>query len=160
MNLIQLAESRGVWLCTAESLTAGSLAAAIAAEPGASKAFLGSLVSYQDSIKSQLLGVSAPLIANQSAVDPEVCAQMAQGAVRKFAKAAGLDEAKVLAVSTTGVAGPDPVGDKAVGLVYLGLASGERVVVHELSLSGGRKEIVSAVVARALELVREELTGI
>jgi nicotinamide-nucleotide amidase len=79
---------------------------------------------------------------------------MALGAAAKFANALGGSEADsdaVLGVSTTGVAGPDPQDGKPVGQVYIGLALGGRVEVHELSLTGDRASIRGQVVAAALE---------
>lgn len=157
MNLIELAESKGVWLCTAESLTAGMVSSALASFPGASKALIGGLVVYQDQAKSQLLGVSSSLIANQTAVDPEVAAQLAVSASHKFALAMGVPAVKVLAVATTGVAGPDAVGDKAPGEVYLAVAQGESVKVYSEHFVGDRAEIRTAATERALALIWEHL---
>ena len=92
--MIPTASAKGLMIATAESLTAGDLAARIADTPGASKVLAGGVVSYQDQIKSQLLGVSAQLIATSSAVDPEVAIQMAVGVREKFSTAMGIDSGK------------------------------------------------------------------
>jgi PncC family amidohydrolase len=160
MNLIELAHSKGLWLCAAESLTAGLVASGLASLPGASKSFIGAIVAYQDQAKSQLLGVSSSLIANQSAVDPEVAAQLATAASHKFALAMGLASDKVLAVSTTGVAGPDSVGEKRPGEVYLAVARGDDVQVYAELFQGDRDEIRRAAVTRALALLREHLEAL
>ena len=157
-EVIELASAKGLMLATAESITAGDLAARIADTPGASKVLAGGVVSYQDQVKSQLLGVSAQLLAAQTAVDPEVAVQMAIGVRDRFARAMGMDREKMIGISATGVAGPDPVGPKPVGEIYIGLSSarGDRVFV--LSLSGTRAEIRSQVVSHAIDLLGEEIS--
>lgn len=159
-SLRDLANKKGLKVAVAESLTGGLVSAAIVSEAGASDYFLGSVVSYQDSAKIGLLGVSASLLHSQTAVDPEVAIQMAQGARSKFARHALLDYDSVIGVSTTGVAGPDPVGDHPVGLVYFGVSSAkvEQVVVD--SFQGTRDEIRAQACQRALELIREQLTAL
>ena len=104
-QVIALCREQELFIATAESLTGGLLASELISIPGASDVVLGSVVAYRDVIKQQLLGVSAQLIANQGAVDAEVCAQMAQGVREKFAKASALDVSSVIGVSTTGFTG-------------------------------------------------------
>ena len=152
--VLAAAEAAGIRVALAESLTGGALSSALVEVPGASKVFLGSVVAYDSSAKHGILGVSRSLLTMQGAVDPEVAAQMALGAAAKFANALGGSEADsdaVLGVSTTGVAGPDPQDGKPVGQVYIGIALGGRVEVHELSLTGDRASIRGQVVAAALE---------
>lgn len=157
--MIEQAIAKGLVIATAESLTAGLLSSTIADTPGASNVLLGGVVSYQDAIKSQLLGVSAQLLASQSAVAPEVATQMAAGIRAKLASATGTNPEKVIGISTTGVAGPASVGVKPVGEVYIGLSSavGERVYAEHFS--GTRAEIRQQVVARAIEILREEIAS-
>ena len=157
--MIQTASAKGLMIATAESLTAGDLAARIADTPGASGVLAGGVVSYQDQIKSQLLGVSAQLIATSSAVDPEVAIQMAVGVREKFSSAMGVDSGNLIGISTTGVAGPDSVGSKPVGEVYIGLSapSGEKVCVFQFT--GSRGEIRAATVSKALEILGEEISN-
>jgi nicotinamide-nucleotide amidase len=63
-------------------------------------------------------------------------------------------------VSTTGVAGPDPQEGKPVGLVYVGCADAEGVVVAEHRFAGDREEVRTAAVDAALALVRDRLAGV
>ena len=158
--MIAEAKAKGLWLALAESLTGGALSAEIVSEPGASEVFLGSVVSYQDQVKSQLLGASAQLIASQSAVDPEVAIQMAVGAREKLARACQIDSESVIGISTTGVAGPDSVGNKDPGEVYIGISSrrGERVYAERFE--GNRNQIRAAVVRRAMEIIGDEIAGL
>lgn len=126
VELIQRGAHRGLTLATAESLTAGSLAARLADVPGASAVLLGGVVAYCSEVKHHLLAVDAELLESQGAVDPAVAAAMARGA----AAATGAD----IGISTTGVAGPEPHEGKAVGTVYLGLAC-RREAVQRLGLA-------------------------
>ncbi len=160
MNLVELAKSKGVFLCTAESLTAGLVSAEIAKTPGASAVLLGGLVVYQDSAKAQLLGVSAGLIQAQSAVDPEVAAQMASSVQAKFANAAGMDSSRVLGIATTGVAGPDEVMGKSPGTVFIAVALGQQISVYAEQFEGDRAAITAATVDRCMFVIREHLDEI
>lgn len=114
VDIIQRAGHRGLGIATAESLTAGSLAARLADVPGASAALRGGVVAYCNEVKHELLDVDAGLLAERGAVDPAVAAAMARGA--------GITTGADIGISTTGVAGPEPHQGKDVGTVYLGLA--------------------------------------
>lgn len=157
MNLIELAKLKAVFICTAESLTAGLVAAELAKTPGASEVLLGGVVAYQDVIKSQILGVSKVLMESQTSVDPEVAAQMALGACAKFANAAGLVSERVIALATSGVAGPGSVGHQIPGTVYIALATGEEVAVYAEQFEGSRAVITTSTVERSISLLREHL---
>lgn len=106
--------SRGLTVATAESLTAGLLAATLAEVPGASGTLQGGIIAYQNHVKASLLGVDVDLLARHGAVHPEVARQMAEGARRATGAEVGL--------ATTGVAGPEPHQGRPVGTVYVGLA--------------------------------------
>lgn len=156
--IVEKALRASLKLCFAESLTAGALCAAVVDTPGASEVVLGGINSYQDEIKQHMLGVSGQLIHQQSAVDPEVAAQMADGVRSRFALAMAIDDKKVIGISTTGVAGPDPVGQKRPGEVYIGISSANGVSVFAERFEGDRTQVREATVARALELIREEIS--
>ncbi len=155
--LLAALERRGLKLAVAESLTGGLLAGAITEVAGASKVFLGSITAYQSILKQQLLGVSSQLLENQGAVDPEVVAQMAAGVRRKISTGCALEEAQVIGIATTGVAGPDEQDGKPVGTVYIGISGVEGVgeVVYAHSFEGSRSEIrkqtVNAAIGHLLE---------
>lgn len=155
--IIESASAKGLFIATAESLTAGGLGARLAQTSGASQVFLGGIIAYQDEIKSQLVGASAQLIAQQSAVDAEVCAQLAQGVRSRFAGAMGQSEEKVIGVATTGVAGPTPVSGKPIGEVYIGISSSAGVKVFGEKFDGGREAIVLATLDRCEEIILEEI---
>lgn len=141
-QVIRAAVRRGLSLGTAESLTGGALAAALVSAPGASAAFEGAVVSYSHAVKTRVLGVDAGLLERTGAVDPDVAEAMADGA----RTALGVD----LAVSTTGVAGPEPHDGQPVGTVHLGLAGPDGVRRARLQLSWDREQIRSRTVRAAL----------
>lgn len=103
-------------LCLAESCTGGLVSHLITSVPGASAYYLGGVCSYDNSVKSGLLGVTEEALVTHGAVSAVVARQMADGAKR----ALGTD----FALSLTGIAGPDGGTDeKPVGLVHFGIAS-------------------------------------
>ena len=148
--VVPLLARKGLTLGTAESCTGGLIAKRVTDVPGASAVLRGGVVSYTNAVKHQVLGVSQQLLDDQGAVCAEVARQMAQGARRVL----GCD----LAVSTTGVAGPDSdERGNPVGLVYVALATPEGCEAVELHLGGAaqRRDRVRTLAANhALDLVR------
>lgn len=152
-RLIARLRATGRTIAAAESLTGGELTAELTRVPGASAVVVGGAVVYATELKHTLLGVDAALLDAEGPVHPAVAAQLAEG-VRSRLAVGG--RAIDIGVATTGVAGPDPQGGRAVGTVFVGIASiaGTRVV--ELALSGDRSAIRRATVERAIaELVEE-----
>ena len=151
---LALLKEKGLTLGAAESCTGGLLAKYMTDLPGSSAVFRGGVVSYTDGVKAGLLGVPQALLDEYGAVSPQVAEAMARGA-----KAAlGCD----IAVSTTGIAGPDS-DDRGnpVGLVYLGLAYEDKCYVKEFHAGNVARERVRRQSARtALDLVRRYLTGL
>ncbi|MBI3314160.1 MAG: CinA family nicotinamide mononucleotide deamidase-related protein [Candidatus Omnitrophica bacterium] len=146
----QMLRKRGQTLATAESCTAGLLAAEIAKIPGASDYFLGSVIAYQDEIKQALLDVPAELLKRKGAVSKETTAAMAEG-IRKRMKS-------TYGVGITGIAGPGGGSRrKAVGLVYIALASAKRRKVFEHQFWGGRLQVQTKAVKKALEYLWQEI---
>ncbi|MGN6161193.1 MAG: CinA family protein [Marmoricola sp.] len=142
-TLQELLEERSQTVCCAESLTGGSLAVILSETPGSSAVFLGGVVSYATAVKRSVLGVTAPQV-----ISAECAAQMASG-VRDLLSADW-------ALSTTGVAGPEPQEDQPVGTVFIGIAGPEGARAIELDLSGTREEIRATTCREAVaELVRE-----
>ncbi len=158
--LIRLCVREGWHIACAESLTGGLLADAFVRVPGASRAFLGSAVTYHLGAKRHLLDVDGALLDHVGAVDARVARQMAEGAAVAYAPAllpldgpdgAG-DPSTILALSTTGVAGPDSDGFKPVGLVYIGLlVPGHQPCSRELHMKGDRQSIREQAVEAALD---------
>ena len=160
-----LCGGRGWRIAAAESLTGGLLADAFVRIPGASQVFLGSAVTYDIAAKASILGVDSRLLREYGAVHPEVARQMAVGTARLY-RTRDEYRGRVVGLSTTGVAGPGPDGDKPAGLVYIGLCipdrhvrGGDMVESHELRLSGTREEIREATVGRVLGRLVALLAG-
>ena len=149
-----LLKDRGLTVGTAESCTGGLLAKLLTDLPGSSAVFRGGVVSYTNGVKAGLLGVPQDLLDRYGAVSPQVAEAMARGA-----KAAlGCD----IALSTTGVAGPD-ADDRGnpIGLVYLGLAWGDQCQVTEFRAGPVERERVRRQAAQtALGLLPKHLTGL
>ncbi|KIS28053.1 damage-inducible protein CinA [Arthrobacter sp. SPG23] len=157
-NLHRIAEqavtgaiSRGLTVATAESLTAGMVAAVLADTPGASGMLQGGVVSYQNSVKADVLGVPAELLDAVGSVDGDVAKAMAEGARR----VCGAD----IGVSTTGVAGPEPHGGKSVGTVFVGVATAEGTTSFGYVFEGNRADIRGQACAAALERLLEALSS-
>ncbi|GAA4285005.1 CinA family protein [Brevibacterium daeguense] len=144
-EIVHRLAAHGLTVATAESLTAGLIVSTLVTVPGASAVVRGGLVTYATDLKAELAGVDRELLARSGAVDPEVARQMALGAARVCRADVG--------VSCTGVAGPDPQDGKPVGLVYLGLASPDGVVVQERRFEGDRAAIRLATVNAAIDLL-------
>ena len=145
-----LAKLQGKTLVTAESLTGGGIGAAITAISGASKVFLGGIISYTDQVKNQVLGVPEGMLADFGAVSAPVAEAMAVGA-RNLLKAD-------VAVSVTGLAGPngDDYGNP-VGTVFIGYADATRSLAREYHFSGDRETIRNQTIQSALRLILENV---
>lgn len=151
-DCVNLARGQGLTLATAESLTAGMVAAALATVPGASAVLRGGVVSYHREVKESLLGVDPDLLSRVGAVDPEVARQMADGARRACGAGVG--------ISTTGVAGPETHDGKEVGAVVVAVAALQGGLVREHYFAGDRAEIRQAACDAALQALKDVLTGI
>lgn len=146
-------------LAVAESITGGALSSALVSVPGASRVLLGSIVAYQSELKHSLLGVTQKLLATRGPVDSQVALQMAKGVRNLLAADCPVDPAKVIGISTTGVAGPEPQGNKPVGLVFVAIAgdaAGLGNHVFELNLVGDRNQIRTQAVETALQKLWEQ----
>lgn len=137
----------------AESCTGGLIAKRITDVPGASAVFRGGIVSYTNEVKAAVLGVPQPLLDTYGAVSEPVAAAMADGARR----ITGAD----IAVSVTGVAGPDR-DDRGndVGTVFVGLSTPEGTSVQHLSLGTGRERVRVTAAHHALDMIRRYLAGL
>lgn len=140
----------GHTVATAESLTAGRLAAVLADAPGAGGVFLGGVVAYATEVKADLLCVDRALLADQGTVHPEVAAQMAEGVRARTRATYGL--------ATTGAAGPAPHDGRPVGTVHVAVSGpdGTRTARPEPP-TDRPDDIRAAAVDAALRLLRDRL---
>jgi nicotinamide-nucleotide amidase len=139
-------------IATAESCTAGLLAARLADRPGASAYLAGGVVSYADDAKVGLLGVDPALIERHGAVSEPTALAMAEGAIGRF----GAD----VAVSITGIAGPGGGTEhKPVGTVCFGVVRPDREpLARTIQLPGNRADIRERSTTVAMHLLRRALT--
>lgn len=145
-TLVELLKARGMTCATAESCTGGGIGSAITAVPGSSAVYLGGVISYANAVKAGVLGVPEATLASVGAVSAETAAAMAAG-VRALLKAD-------LAVSVTGIAGPDGgTPEKPVGLVWFGLASAAGVRTEKALFAGNRAEVRAQAVLHALGML-------
>jgi competence/damage-inducible protein CinA-like protein len=149
--VLALARERSYTLATAESCTGGLVAGRLTAIPGSSDVFRGAVVAYADDVKAAELGVPEPMLREHGAVSPETAQAMAEGARSRLAAD--------VAVSITGIAGPDGGSDeKPVGLVYLHVAGPEGEEARRIDLPGDREMIRGRATTAALHLLRRHLT--
>jgi nicotinamide-nucleotide amidase len=143
--------ARGLTLGTAESCTGGLVAARLTDVPGSSAVFHGAVVAYANDVKAGELGVPESVLAEHGAVSEETAAAMAHGARH----ALGVD----VAVSVTGVAGPDGgTPEKPVGLVYLHAVGPNGELAARTDFPGDRATIRQRAAVSALHLVRRLVT--
>ncbi|UXA04686.1 competence/damage-inducible protein A [Mycobacterium sp. SMC-2] len=147
----------GRWIATAESCTAGLLAARLTDRPGSSDYVAGGVVAYSNDAKAELLGVDPALIEAHGAVSEPVAEAMAAGALRRF----GADTA----VAITGIAGPGggtpekPVGTVCFTVTLGGSAAPYHAVTRTLRLPGNRSDIRERSTTVAMHLLRRALGG-
>jgi nicotinamide-nucleotide amidase len=141
----------GATLSCAESLTAGLLAASVAAVPGASSVLRGGLVAYATDLKATLLGVPYEVLDRFGAVSEECAQAMATGAAARCVS--------TYALALTGVAGPDPQEGHPPGHVCLGLAGPAGVRSRSITLRGDRAAIRAGAVDAALAWLVADLGG-
>ena len=144
VDVVEALRSRGWTLATAESLTAGLLAATVAEVPGASAVLRGGLIVYATDLKHDLASVPTAVLNRYGAVSSETAQALASGAAERCGAEVG--------VGLTGVAGPDRQEGKPTGTVYLGIcAPGLEPWAVPLRLEGDRHRIRRTAVDAALE---------
>ena len=148
----KLLRERGLTLSAAESCTGGLIAKRMTDLPGASNVFRGGVVSYTDGVKHAALGVPEALLEEYGAVSEPVARAMAEGCKKLCGSS--------LAVSVTGVAGPD-TDDRGneVGTVYIALAGAGETRCQKLvcGRGRGRDRVRTAAASHALDMIRRYL---
>lgn len=140
----------GKTMSAAESCTGGMISHLITSIPGSSGYYLGSVTSYANSVKENVLGVPSAIIKEHGAVSSECAAAMAEG-IRKLT---GSD----FAVSTTGVAGPGGGTDeKPVGMVWIGVSSESGTETFKILNKGDRQRNIERSAAHALNFLRKKI---
>jgi nicotinamide-nucleotide amidase len=143
-------KAAGKMLVTAESCTGGMIAAALTDIAGSSAAVERGFVTYSNAAKAELLSVDPAVIGAKGAVSSEVAEAMAKGALAH-------SHAHV-AVSVTGIAGPDGgSAEKPVGLVWFGLSAGGGTTTENEIFAGDRAAVRRQAVEKALDLLLQGL---
>jgi len=146
----ELLRKSGQTLSCAESCTGGTVSEWIVTVPGSSDYYLGSVTSYANSVKENVLGVPTEIIDTYGAVSSECVAKMAEG-VRKLT---GSD----YSVATSGIAGPGGGSEsKPVGLVWIGISSPRGTFTRSFTYKNDRKRNMERFAATALNLLRLEI---
>lgn len=142
----------GKTMATAESCTGGYIAHLITSVPGSSRYFQGSLVSYSNDIKRDLLNVREDNLKRRGAVSEPVVSDMALNAMGLF----DVD----YTIATSGIAGPDGgTPEKPVGTVWIAVATPVRLATKEFRFGSrmGRKQIIERAARAALNMLRIEI---
>ncbi|MEX0643678.1 MAG: CinA family protein, partial [Parvularculaceae bacterium] len=151
-SIVDKAGAEGVMIAAAESCTGGMIGAALTDVPGSSAVFERGFVTYSNEAKIEQLGVPAATIARHGAVSQEAARAMAKGALAQ--------SRADIAVSVTGIAGPDGGNDeKPVGLVWFALATrdGRTRTERRVFAHGSRSFVRLKAVETALLMIAAEL---
>lgn len=150
-GLLVAYRAKGAKIATAESCTGGLIAATLTEIPGSSDVVDRGFVTYSNGAKTDLLGVTEPLLAAHGAVSAEVAEAMVRGALTR--------SAAEVAVAVTGIAGPGgATATKPIGLVYLAAQRQKRDPVVERHVFGGDRAAVRlATVDRAFDLLEQAI---
>ena len=144
----RILKAQGKTVCCAESCTGGLIASLLTSVAGSSEYFLGSVTSYANSVKKNVLGVSEEIIRSDGAVSSECVAAMAEG-VRRLT---GSD----YSVATSGIAGPGGGSEtKPVGLVWIAVSSQTCTQTFRMVFKGDRKRNIERFASNALNLLRK-----
>ena len=146
--LINVLSKKRQMIAFAESCTGGKIASKLTALPGCSKIFKGSIVAYNDHIKSDILDVQYLSIEKHGSVSQQVVKEMLIGVIKKF---------KVdLGIAVSGIAGPDGGShEKPIGTVWIGVGDGVNQKVELFRFKGNREQIIELVSITALNQLRK-----
>jgi nicotinamide-nucleotide amidase len=148
----ELLHKNNATVSVAESATGGMLGERFTSTPGSSEYFAGGFITYNNTMKAELLGVPPELLKEKGAVSREVAEAMAIGARRRTGS--------TYALSITGVAGPGGDSDQIPkGTMYVGLADAAGAHVAHRQYLGDRQRIRTFVVQLAMDTLRRRITG-
>ncbi len=142
--------SKNSTLAIAESCTGGNISKIITSVPGASRYFVGSVVSYSEQVKVRSLGVPEALIRTHSVVSAEVAQSMAEGIQKEYNSD--------YAIGVTGNAGPTKdKTDASVGQVYIAIATPETIFIENFNFGQPREKVIQRASVKALELLKSSI---
>ena len=138
----------GLTLSTAESCTAGNIAATITAIPGSSRFYKGGIIAYADEVKENILGVDPEILASKGAVSEETVVEMVKGAMKSMNSDC--------AVATSGVAGPTGgTPENPVGSVWIAAGMKDKIITQKVTGDEGRKRNIEKATLNALQLLQK-----
>ncbi|HWV41048.1 CinA family protein [Pseudorhodoplanes sp.] len=153
-RLLDICRRKKLTVATVESCTAGLVAGTLTEVPGTSSILDRGYVTYSNEAKQEMVGVSAATLKAHGAVSPQTAAEMVRGAMAR----APVD----LAVSVTGIAGPDGgTPEKPVGLVYFAAASRSGALIQDEKRFGdiGRADVRKQSVLQAFRMLHDLAEG-
>lgn len=155
-QLVDLLKEKKLTIGSVESITGGLFASTLTNVSGVSKVFLGSMVTYANEVKEQLLGIPHARIENYGVVSKEIAYDMAKEGRKKL----HVD----ICVSFTGNAGPTALDHLPVGRLFIGIAIGQIVKTYELQINALdrnriRELAVDEAMKKIIELVRQQEIG-
>lgn len=143
---------QGATLSTAESCTAGNVAAAITSIPGSSQFYKGGVVGYSNEVKVNLLHVKPETLETYGAVSEETIIEMIKGVMKSLKTD--------YAVATSGVAGPGGgTPEKPVGTIWIAAGNADKIITQKLEGDDGREINVSRATHSVLQLLHDLLTN-
>lgn len=146
----RLLREQGRTVCTAESCTGGKIAQMLTSIPGSSQYYKGSVIAYDNSIKTDLLGVPEDILEKYGAVSEQVVKRMAEG-VKELLKAD-------YSVATSGIAGPEGgTASKPVGTIWIAVSSPQATVTQKYIYGSERVININRFSLAALNLVRKQI---
>jgi len=149
-NLHNLLTQKSLTISTAESCTGGLLAATLTELAGSSAYFKGSVVSYANEVKSEVLHVPQTTLDQYGAVSEQTATAMLDGCMNLFHTD--------IAVAITGIAGPSGGSpQKPVGTVYIGIRSKNNNTIQKYTFSGNRTDIRYSAVEQAIKMIKDNI---
>jgi len=144
--ILDLMESKGLTLSTAESCTGGYISHLITQQPGSSKVFLGGAVSYSNQLKKIMLGVLDQTLSDFGAVSEETVKEMANGAKSEYKSD--------YSISVSGIAGPDGGSiEKPVGTVWIAVSGKSKTISKKFTFGNKRVQNIERAAISALTLL-------
>ena len=146
-KIVSLLKRKKLKLAVAESCTGGMLSSAITSVSGSSKVFGMGLVTYSNQAKTSILKIPKQIISKNGAVSVQCCLAMVNN-LSKISKAKAC-------ISITGIAGPKGGSkQKPIGLVYIGVKIGKKVIVNKCNFkNNGRTFVQKQTVKKAFNLL-------
>lgn len=144
----QLLQRSGKTVGTAESCSGGYIAHLITSVPGSSEYYKGSIVSYDNQVKEEILGVDHQVLSTYGAVSKETASQMVRGALKQLKTD--------YVIATTGIMGPTGgTAEKPTGTVWIGVGSQSRTETHHFHFRFDRQRNMELTATQALNVLRK-----